>query len=62
VQEHERPVVVPFRHDSDLVQFAMNEAAVQRVVLDPRATGRPVAADHVADDDVDRDRRDDDHG
>ena len=46
----------------DLVQVCTDEAAVQDVVLDPCAACRPVAAAHVPDDDVDRDRRDDDHG
>jgi hypothetical protein len=40
----------------------MHETAVQRVVLDPRAARRPVAADQVADDDLGRDRQEDDHG
>jgi hypothetical protein len=35
---------------------------VQDVVLDLRAPGRPVAADHVADDDVAGDGRHDDDG
>jgi hypothetical protein len=50
------------RHDADLVQAAVHEAAVQRVVLDSSAVRRPVPADQVADDDVGRDREEDDHG
>jgi len=62
VQEHERPVAVLLRHDPDLVEVATDEMAVQRVVLDPRPAGSPVAADHVANDDVGRDGHDGYHG
>jgi hypothetical protein len=61
VQEDERPVPVLRRHDADLVQVAVHEAAVQRVVLDPSAASRPVTADQVADNDVAGDRQDGDH-
>ena len=40
----------------------MPESAVQRVAHDPYAAGRPVAAIQIANDDVDRDRCDHDHG
>jgi DNA-directed RNA polymerase subunit RPC12/RpoP len=49
-------------NDPDLVEVAVDEAAVQREVLDPRASRRPVAAPHVADDDVCHDRQEGDHG
>jgi DNA-directed RNA polymerase subunit RPC12/RpoP len=62
VQEDERPAGRVWRHDSDLVEIAVHESAVQRVVLDPRATRRPVATSQIANDEVDRDRRDNDHG
>jgi hypothetical protein len=48
--------------DADLVQVAVREAAVQRVVLDVRAARRRVAAHPVANDDVHRDRQHGDHG
>jgi hypothetical protein len=62
VQQHERPVGVVRWYHPDLVEIAVDEAAVQRVVLDASAARRPVAADQVAGDDVDPNRRDDDDG
>jgi hypothetical protein len=62
MEEYERPVAVLCGYDADLVQVAMHETAVQRVMLGPRAASRPVAADQVADDDVGGDRQEDDHG
>jgi hypothetical protein len=62
VQEDERPVPVLRGHDSDLVQVAVHEAAVQRVVLDPSAARGPVTTDQVARDDIGSDRQDGDHG
>ena len=62
MEKDERPVPVLGGDDADLVQVAVHQAAVQRVVLDSRAASRPVAAEQVADDDVGRDRQEDDHG
>jgi hypothetical protein len=62
MEKDERPVAVLCGYDADLVQVAMDEAAVQRVVLDSSAASRPVAADQVADDDVGGDRQEDHHG
>jgi predicted amidophosphoribosyltransferase len=53
--------VVP-GYDPDLVQVGVDEPAVQCVVLHPGPARRPIAADHIAHDDVHRDRRDNDHG
>ena len=62
MEKDERPVAVLGGDDADLVQVAVHQAAVQREVLDSSAARRPVAADQVADDDVGRDRQEDDHG
>jgi hypothetical protein len=50
------------RHYPDLVQVAMDEAAVQRVMDDVRTARLPVAPDQIADDDVNGCSRDDDRG
>jgi hypothetical protein len=62
MEKDERPVSVLGGDDTDLVEVAVHQAAVQREMLDSRAASCPVAAEQVADDDVGRDRQEDDHG
>ena len=62
MEKDERPVSVLGGDDTDLVEVAVHQAAVQRQMLDSRASSCPVAAAQIPHDDIARDRQEADHG